>query len=141
MGGKVAEEILNGPLNVSGGCSNDLNNATNIATTMVLKYGMSDTYGPIFREKDDLKKLSPKEREIIDHEVRELLKAGLHTAKDILTKNKHQLDNLAKALQENETLDASEVAKVLQMTIPKHIVPSPKQQQQQEVQVAKTIKI
>lgn len=52
MGGKIAEEMINGKENVTSGCASDLSNATSVARAMVTSYGMSDKIGPV-RLSDD----------------------------------------------------------------------------------------
>jgi ATP-dependent metalloprotease len=47
MGGKIAEEMINGPENVTSGCSSDLKAATQVARAMVTSFGMSDEIGPV----------------------------------------------------------------------------------------------
>lgn len=73
MGGRVAEELIFGPDNVTTGASSDLKSATNIATNMVTKWGMSDKVGPIDHDERSMKDISPETRRLIDGEIRNLL--------------------------------------------------------------------
>ena len=65
---------------------------------MVRQYGYSDVVGPV---------------SAADSEVRRMLEEAKQRALDVLTDNKHKLEKLANALIEYETLDKSEVLKVL----------------------------
>lgn len=46
LGGRIAEEMINGKDNITSGASNDLEKATEIAKYMVLDLGMSESIGP-----------------------------------------------------------------------------------------------
>ena len=72
MGGKIAEEMINGKENVTSGCASDLSNATSVARAMVTSYGMSDKIGPV-RLSDDWESWSPQIRNMADNEVRDYL--------------------------------------------------------------------
>ncbi|EJD44097.1 ATP-dependent metallopeptidase Hfl [Auricularia subglabra TFB-10046 SS5] len=112
MGGRVAEEIVYGPEQVTSGCSSDLQNATAIAKAMVRHWGMSEKVGPVFYHAND-HSMSGHEREIIENEVRRILTAASDRAKEILTTRREELRLLAEALVEYETLDMEEVKKVI----------------------------
>lgn len=71
MGGRVAEELTFGPDAVTTGASNDLEKATQIASSMVRKYGMGDTVGLRSLEADE--RLSPEASRLVDEEVKRLL--------------------------------------------------------------------
>ena len=66
MGGKIAEEMINGKENVTSGCASDLSNATSVARAMVTSYGMSDKIGPV-RLSDDWESWSPQIRNMADN--------------------------------------------------------------------------
>ena len=114
LGGRVAEEIKF--TEVTTGASNDLEHATNIARSMVTKYGMSEKLGlRTFGKKEELVFLgkeiseqidySDKVAEEIDHEVDNLIKKAYTKAKKILRDNKVKLDQIARYLVENETVE------------------------------------
>ena len=116
MGGRAAEEINFGEMTT--GASNDLNQATETAKAMVTKYGMSDKLGPrTFGKKDELVFLGKEISEgrdysdqiaaIIDLEVKSLLEEAYSTAKNLLTKNKPKLKQIAEQLMEHETLEGT----------------------------------
>ena len=122
MGGKVAEEIIFGPENVTSGASSDIQQITKIARAMVTQFGMSNELGNIDFINEQQNYLSPSSgniqagpetQEKIDSEIRRIVDEGYETAKKILTKNKKKLDNLALGLLEYETLTGNEITKVM----------------------------
>lgn len=112
MGGKVAEELVYGPDNVTTGASSDIQNATNIAYMMVTRAGMSDLLGNIDLS-TNYGALSSETKQQIENEVRRLVEDGRTRATDLLTKNREGLDRLANALVEYETLNRDEMEKVV----------------------------
>ena len=70
MGGRVAEELVYGPDKVTTGASSDLQQATRVATAMVMVNGMSEKVG--LRSFSD-NEISSAQREVIDLEIRRLL--------------------------------------------------------------------
>ncbi len=122
MGGKVAEEMVFGPENVTSGASSDIQQITKIARAMVMQFGMSDNLGNIDYANEQQtylgptspgSHLGPETQEKIDIEVRKLVDEGYVTAKNILKKEKKKLDLLANGLLEYETLTGSEITQVL----------------------------
>ncbi len=122
MGGKVAEEMVFGPENVTSGASSDIQQITKIARAMVMQFGMSDNLGNIDYANEQQtylgptspgSHLGPETQEKIDIEVRKLVDEGYSTAKNILKKEKKKLDLLANGLLEYETLTGSEITQVL----------------------------
>ena len=114
LGGRVAEEIKF--TEVTTGASNDLEHATNIARSMVTKYGMSEKLGlRTFGKKEELvflgkeiseqRDYSDKVAEEIDQEVDNLIRKAYTKAKKILRDNKVKLDQIARYLVENETVE------------------------------------
>lgn len=112
MGGRVAEELTFGENEITGGASSDIQQATNVARTMVTKYGMSSDVGLVFH---DLRgnDTSATTRKIIDDEVKKLCDASYERAKDILVSKHADLEKLAKALLEYETLSGAEIDKII----------------------------
>ena len=122
MGGKVAEELIFGPENVTSGASSDIQQITKIARAMVTQFGMSNELGNIDFINEQQTYLGPSSgniqagpetQEKIDSEIRSIVDEGYDTAKKILTKNKKKLDNLALGLLEYETLTGDEITKVM----------------------------
>ncbi|CAK4077718.1 unnamed protein product [Aphanomyces euteiches] len=112
MGGRVAEEMIFGKDEITGGASSDIMQATQLARQMVTKYGMSDEVGVVFH---DLKgsDTSAATRTLIDNEVRKLCDASYKRASAILHKHRQDLDTLAHALLEYETLSGQEIKDIL----------------------------
>lgn len=117
LGGYTAEQLIYGQ--VSTGPSNDLERATNMARRMVTEYGMSNKIGPtVFGEKNHevflgrdfghVKNYSEGKAEEIDKEVESFIDKAHKTATNLLTKHKKELENIAKVLQEKETLTRDE---------------------------------
>lgn len=121
MGGYVAEEIVYGETTT--GTSNDIKQATNIATRMVTEWGMSPlgfvNYGyedePLFlgRELAQRKGFSDSTAAKIDTEVRKILDECMGNVRSILTEHRDKLDLLAQRLVEKETMDDKEVRELL----------------------------
>jgi cell division protease FtsH len=122
MGGRAAEELIFNRLDT--GASNDLKQATRLATSMVCEYGMSDTVGPVAwsegREDNFLgqevrrRELSEATAERIDEEIRTLLMDSYKKARAILEQQQQLLHQIAQALLERETLDGAEFEALIQ---------------------------
>ena len=123
MGGRVAEETTFGADEITTGASNDLDQATHMARTMVTRYGMSEKLGPrtfgkreelvfLGREISEHRDYSDKVAEIIDDEVHSLVEKAYNRATKILIDNKAKLVQISKYLVENETLEGDELQKL-----------------------------
>jgi cell division protease FtsH len=115
MGGRVAEEIIFDEITT--GASNDLERATKMARAMVTQYGMSEKLGPlIFGEKDELvflgkeigeqRNYSEEIARQIDQEVRRIIETAYNQATQLLQENRAKLEEIARRLLKEETLDA-----------------------------------
>jgi cell division protease FtsH len=124
MGGRVAEEVVFGYDKVSSGASSDISYATGLARDMVTRWGMSDELGPLqYAEADEevflgysvnrQKNMSNETAQAIDKEIRRIVEAGYDRAKHVLTEHRDELETLAKALLEYETLSGEEIKTVL----------------------------
>jgi len=124
MGGRVAEELIFGYDKVSSGASSDISYATGLARDMVTRWGMSDALGPLqYAEADEevflgysvnrQKNMSNETAQAIDKEIRRIVEQGYDRAKTVLTEQNDQLETLAKALLEYETLSGDEIKVVL----------------------------
>ncbi len=122
MGGKVAEEMIFGPENVTSGAASDIQQVTKIARAMVTQFGMSEKLGNIDYANEQQSFLgayqaapaaSPETQELIDEEVRRIVDEGYETAKRILTEKREDLEKLAQGLLEYETLTGDEIRKVI----------------------------
>jgi cell division protease FtsH len=118
LGGRVAEELVFG--HQSTGANNDLVGNTELARTMVREWGMSDRIGPmawgaagaVFLG-DDLmhsRDYSDETARVIDEEVERILREEEDRCRKTLNEYRSGLDAVAQALLERETLDADEVA-------------------------------
>lgn len=112
MGGRVAEELIFGRDNVTSGASNDIMQASRLARAMVTKYGLSDKVGVVFY--DEKTAASAASQSEIDKEVKDLLTASYERAKTVLTKHRNELDLIAKALMEYESLSGSDIVEIME---------------------------
>ena len=121
MGGRVAELIIYGDL--STGANNDLVRNTELARKMVREWGMSDQIGPMAWGNQDMvflgddlmhtRDYSEQTSRIIDEEVEKILRVQEERAMILLSKHRHGLELVAKALLERETIDGSEVGRLV----------------------------
>ena len=118
LGGRCAEELIFDEI-TTGACD-DLSKATNFAQKMVTEFGMSDKIGPVTLRKADSEVFlgrdisrgqgySESTAQLIDDEVKRIIKECHETARTILQKNKALLDSLAQRLIEKETIDSDEL--------------------------------
>ena len=124
FGGRVAEKIVFGDENITTGAGDDIRQATNLARAMVTEYGFSEKLGPL-RYNDNQeevflghsvtqhKTVSEDTTRIIDEEVRRLVDEGMKFAEKVLTENRADLDAIANALLEFETLSGDEIKGLL----------------------------
>jgi len=112
LGGKIAEELVYGEENVSTGASSDISNATRIAYMMVTQCGFSEKLGNV-DYKSNYEMVAPETKRIIDDEVRKLIDEARKDAKELLLSKRKELDRLADALVQYETLDKKEIMKVI----------------------------
>ncbi|MEE8333767.1 MAG: cell division protein FtsH, partial [Alphaproteobacteria bacterium] len=124
FGGRVAEELVFGPENVTTGAGSDIQGATRMARLMVTQYGFSDKLGPLQYEGNEeevflghsvtqRKNISEATAKIIDEEIRDLIDTANNTAREILQTCRADLDAIANALLEYETLSGDEVRGLL----------------------------
>ncbi len=121
MGGRAAELLVYGDL--STGASNDLVGNTELARKMVREWGMSAELGPmawgsqgmVFLGEDLLhsRDYSEDTARVVDAEVAAILRHAEERAIELLSRHRGGLDAVARALLERETLDGSEVAKLV----------------------------
>ena len=121
MGGRTAEELFFD--DITTGASNDIQNATNIAKDMVTLYGMSDL-GPIKynagnenvflgRDYNQPNNVSGEVAYEIDQEVRKIINTCHTKARQIIEAHKAELETIAHALMEYETLTAEQIQRVV----------------------------
>ena len=117
MGGRAAEELIFNQQ--SSGASNDFQQATQLARSMVTEYGMSEKLGPVQYEGQSgmfagdyvpgHQPFSIDTSNAIDSEVKVLCEEGMATAKKIIEEHKEQHRIIAEALLEYETLDERQI--------------------------------
>ncbi len=119
-GGRAAEEVVFG--SVTTGASNDIEQATKLARTMITRYGMSSDFDMVALEtvqnqylgEDASLACSAETASKIDQLVVELVRAQHTKAKQILTENSGKLHELAKYLYEKETITGGEFMEILE---------------------------
>ncbi|GAP88638.1 putative ATP-dependent metallopeptidase [Rosellinia necatrix] len=112
LGGKLAEEIVYGPNNVTSGASSDLQAATRAAFTMVASLGMSTKLGNM-EYGSRYETLSSETKALVEAEVQRTVNEAYERARKLLIDHRKELDLLAKALVDYETLNKEEVEKVI----------------------------
>jgi cell division protease FtsH len=122
MGGRVAEDIFLG--DISSGAQMDISQATQLARSMVCKWGMSENLGQVAYEQREEegsyygggsseKTYSEHTAKEIDDAVKELVSEANKTAVKIITQYKEQVDLMAKMLLEFETLDQEDIKQIM----------------------------
>jgi cell division protease FtsH len=113
LAGRVAEELVYGTITT--GAESDIAQLTVIARQMVGRWGMSEAIGPVAvlsaegperRLLPGFSDSSPATQQLVDDEVRRIADAAHEKVTVLLTEHRQQLENLARALLESETLDA-----------------------------------
>jgi cell division protease FtsH len=125
LGGRAAEEIVYG--DVSGGASNDIMRATQIARKMVTELGMSDVIGNIRlgadhddgavflgRDFGEGRNYSEETASIIDSEIKKIIDEAYAKAKALITANREKLDFVTDFLCKYEIMDDAEFAKAME---------------------------
>ena len=122
LGGRVAEALIMG--DISTGASNDIERATNLAKSMVTKYGMSDKLGTVMYGSSNnevflgmdygrARDYSEATAAAIDKEVYDIIEHAYKEAERLLTEHKDLLHKLAQYLIVNEKIDAPEFQKLM----------------------------
>jgi len=137
LGGRAAEELVFD--DITSGAASDLERVTQLARTMVTRFGMSENLAPmtfgkseglIFLGRDlhEMRDYSEAVAQRIDEEVQKLVRKAYDKAKAILTQYRDILDRVAQALLEKETLTREEFEAIFPPPHPKKPTPSFKQQ-------------
>jgi cell division protease FtsH len=122
LGGRVAEEIIF--REISTGAHNDLQRATDIATSMVKEFGMSEKLGYVTYEKEKkplflpsslfpTREYSEDTAKQIDEEVKKIVDETYLRVKEILTDKKDKMEELARLLLEKEVVEEADLKKIL----------------------------
>ncbi len=121
FGGRVAEEMVFGPNQITTGAGNDIERATALARQMVTRFGMSDLIGlmaigqadqEVFLGRDLIQRREVSEHtaQQVDQEIKRVLDEAHESARALVTEHRDLLEELAQALLGRETLDAAEIA-------------------------------
>ncbi len=124
MGGRASEELKFGYDKVTSGASSDIAAATNLARSMVTEWGMSDALGPVLyaensnevflgRAVTQNKNMSEDTARLVDAEIKRLVTEAHDEATRILRENDADLEKLAQALMEYETLTGDEIKDII----------------------------
>ncbi|MCE2517698.1 MAG: ATP-dependent zinc metalloprotease FtsH [Alphaproteobacteria bacterium] len=124
-GGRIAEELIFGPEKVTTGASSDIRMVSDVARRMVTEWGLSDKLGFLAYSADEQevflgrsvsqqKNMSDSTASIIDTEVRAIADGAYDAATKMLKKHADQLELLAQALLEYETLSGDEIKTIIE---------------------------
>jgi len=122
LGGRVAEEIIFHDYTT--GAGNDIERVSSLARKMVCEWGMSDDIGPVaFQKQNDevflgkdfghVREYSEATAQKIDKAIEKIVTETYNKTKKLLTENIECLHQIARALLENETLDAKDIDEIL----------------------------
>ncbi len=117
LGGYTSEKIVFGELTT--GAGDDLRKVSDLARSLVMRFGMSEKFGPIvFGDQEEMvflgkeiateKNYSEETAQMIDSEIKKIIDDAFTRAKSILTKRRKLLDKIAKALIDKETIEKEE---------------------------------
>ena len=133
FGGRIAEEMTLGKAGVTTGASNDIQRATQIARSMVTKWGLSEKLGPLQYDDEEGEvflgknygsggggmNVSGETAKMIDEEVRSIIDECYKTAERILEENRSKLDMMADALMQYETIDSDQIDDIMKGKTPR----------------------
>lgn len=119
LGGRAAEEIIFGKDKITTGASNDLQKATDMALSMVSRFGMDDEAGLVSYEVLTGNNIGSNTA-VVDR-VKNLLKELYDEAKRILTDNRHLLVEITNKLLKEETLNENELDEIINSKISKNL--------------------
>ncbi len=130
FGGRIAEELIFGADGVTTGATNDIERATDLARSMVTKWGLSDRLGPLSYAEEEgevflgrsitqHKSVSDKTADTIDEEIRRVIDENYANAKKILVANMDKLHAMADALVKYETIDDTQIGDIMAGRVPK----------------------
>lgn len=129
FGGRIAEEMTLGKEGVTTGASNDIQRATQMARHMVTRWGLSELMGPQSYEEEEgedgflRKQISSHTSKEIDGEIKAIIDRCYRRAEEILAAHREQLETMAQALMEFETLESFQLDEIMsgqKVSPPKH---------------------
>jgi cell division protease FtsH len=129
-GGRIAEELIFGKDAVTTGASNDIERATDLARSMVTKWGLSEKLGPMTYAEDDgevflghsvskHKAISGATAKAIDEEIRNIVNESYARSESILKDNIEKLHLMADALMKYETIDSDQITDIMEGKVPR----------------------
>ncbi|MEX1198710.1 MAG: ATP-dependent zinc metalloprotease FtsH [Pseudohongiellaceae bacterium] len=126
-GGRIAEEMTLGSEGVTTGASNDIQRATEMARSMVTKWGLSEKLGPLSYEEDNGEVFlgrsagqnggvqhSGETAKMIDQEVKRIIDECYGKASQLLEENRDKLELMKDALMEYETIDTAQIRDIME---------------------------
>jgi cell division protease FtsH len=125
FGGRIAEEMILGVDGVTTGASNDIKRATEMARSMVTKWGLSEKMGPLLYDESEeevflgrsaasaSRTISGETAKHIDQEVRRIIDECYGRAKQLLEENRDKLELMSDALMQYETIDAGQIDDIM----------------------------
>jgi cell division protease FtsH len=124
LGGRAAENVVYGEQTT--GAESDIQNLTQIARSMVGRWGMSDAIGPVAVSSGrqdgvllpGVEQPSEETQRLVDEEARRIVEEAERDVIDLLTRERHRLDALAQTLLERETLDQQDAYRVAGVETP-----------------------
>ena len=123
FGGRIAEEIFMSQMTT--GASNDFERATEMARNMVMRWGMSESLGPMVYGENEgevflgrsittHKNVSESTMQKVDAEIRRIIDAQYGLARRLIEGNRDKVEAMAKALLEWETIDAEQINDIME---------------------------
>ena len=130
FGGRIAEELIFDASKVTTGASNDIERATQLARSMVTKWGLSEKLGPLTYSEEDgevflgrsvtqHKAISDETAHAIDEEIRNIIDKNYKRSEKILKKNIDKLHLMADALIKYETIDQAQIDDIMKGKVPR----------------------
>ena len=130
FGGRIAEELIFDASKVTTGASNDIERATQLARSMVSKWGLSEKLGPLTYSEEDgevflgrsvtqHKAISDETAHAIDEEIRNIIDKNYKRSEKILKKNIDKLHLMADALIKYETIDQAQIDDIMKGKVPR----------------------
>jgi len=141
FGGRIAEELFMGQMTT--GASNDFERATDLARSMVTRWGMSDELGPMVYGENEgevflgrsvtvHKNVSETTMQKVDSEIRRIVDQQYQLARKLIEDNRDKVEAMAQALLEWETLDSDQINDIMAGRAPRPPKPAPAPQPQQK---------
>ena len=123
FGGRIAEEVFMKQMTT--GASNDFERATEMARNMVIRWGMSESLGPMVYGENEgevflgrsittHKNVSESTMQKVDAEIRRIIDQQYALARKLIEDNREKVEAMAKALLEWETIDAEQINDIME---------------------------